>query len=664
MALAVLEFVGEERGKIWFKIDTGSNPFYQVKIGKGIQSQGANKWIDEVVSTTQMSRNESGGQLFNSSTTIGVPANLFDRKTAYVQLFSYKTAQGKSPAFSGVLKVPLGLSVPELPYQEPIDISLSMAMNTVEFARPRSVQCRTWQEELSQQASLGDLLAEIVKLAAPAVIEAISKNGSGGDADTGGIAALLKAVLGAIGAPSTAVTSGATGGSKPMSVQMDNRFSRPFVFGIDDALLATLAGPIIQALPQLMNSVNQQRLNMKQEDNKLISGILADINKRLLMTQLLDAQKAAPTATPLAGQPSPEELKKLIELLASAQPPVAVAKSLSVDPSSLSSKAVLTFELAQPVQWLGASKVLFARNQDIVLNLKLAVAEPAPKTPLEKAIIRVVFKDANQRVLVEKSFKQKAISANAPLPLAFSAAELSQISANKSVSVVAEMRWLTRGGERKALGSTEVVFVDKFFVKERGSSVSEEVELRDMNQFRAFWNKVWEAPTLDSTNNRGDNKKYGWELDVTAKFTVLLSAEHQTNGLMQTKILQGETDPEGLTQIVNGKMKAGIELSLAEVNKLAVLFDKAAPLDPERFAVINTALFARQNSSDLTHPLKLKGRARERGAIWIVPIFRLFELTLGTAQSVDAGGQVVSVGEEKVKFPLPVSVRAIGLKSE
>jgi hypothetical protein len=658
MALAVLEFVGESKGKIWFNIDTGSNPYYQVKIGKGVLDREGNHWIDGISHASKLARNDSGGQLFNSSKTIGIPANQFDRNTPYVQLFSYKSPDGKAPAFSRVLKVPLGLSLPGR------SLSLSTAMNIVEFERPRTVSCRTCKEEYSQQASIEDLLAGIVKLAAPAVMDALKKGTGGGDA-TGVVTNLLKTILGAIGGnAATPVGSPQAGGSKPMSLSLDNRFSRPFVFGIDDALLATLAGPIIQALPQLMNTVNQQRLAMKQEDNKLISGILSDVNKRLLMSQLADAQKAA---APVAGQPSPEDIKKIIELLAQAPPgggtTTATTKSLSVDPSNLSSKAVLSFEFAPGVQWQGSSKVLFARNQAIQLNLKLVVAEPAPKTPLAKAIIKVVFKDADHKPLFEKTFKQKTISANAPLPLAFTADELSKMPANRNVSIVAEMRWLTSGGERKALGSAEVVFVDKYFVKEKGSSVSSEVELRNMNRYRSFWNKVWEAPTLDSTTNHGDHKKFNWELDVATKYTVLLSADHQANGLMQTKILKGKTDPESLTELVQGKMKSGIELSLSELNKLASLFDKASPLDADKFHAIATSEFAKANGSELTYPLKLRGKAGVRGAVWVVPVFRLFEIKLGSVQKPDASGQVVGIGEDSVRFPLPVSVRVIGLKS-
>ena len=67
---------------------------------------------------------------------------------------------------------------------------------------------------------------------------------------------------------------------------------------------------------------------------------------------------------------------------------------------------------------------------------------------------------------------------------------------------------------------------------------------------------------------------------------------------------------------------------------------------------------------DSIYSLKLKGRAREQGMIWVVPIFKLFRFTLNTIQSTDDAGQLTSVTDEAIVFPLPVSARVLGLKSQ
>ena len=60
-------------------------------------------------------------------------------------------------------------------------------------------------------------------------------------------------------------------------------------------------------------------------------------------------------------------------------------------------------------------------------------------------------------------------------------------------------------------------------------------------------------------------------VNVSAKYSVLLSAKQQVNGLMETKLLQAKQDQDSLTQATEGRMKSGIELSIAELNKLLPL---------------------------------------------------------------------------------------------
>ncbi|MBA3706195.1 MAG: hypothetical protein H0W84_09940, partial [Bacteroidetes bacterium] len=60
---------------------------------------------------------------------------------------------------------------------------------------------------------------------------------------------------------------------------------------------------------------------------------------------------------------------------------------------------------------------------------------------------------------------------------------------------------------------------------------------------------------------------------------------------------------------------------------------------------------------------KLKGKAYERGMVWIVPVFKLINITLSTINTTNDSGQVTEVKEEQIQFPLPVSARILGLKT-
>lgn len=733
MALAILELLAFEGANVRFNIDTGSNRYYQLKIGRSVERRYGIDWVDDVVFSTPIATNEAGGGLLNSSRDISIPARQLEPGHAYAQLFTFKNPQGKSPAFSSVLKVPVGsghLGDASVGFAPSFSMLTEM-ITTDQFNAAQMVPCRTCREAYSRPASLEDLLAGIVKVAAPAVLNLLAGGQNGGrptaasgvgagatgnGAQLDALATLLKTILGSI--------PGITGAnvSKPQSLLSpsvnENRFvymqssdfSQPFNFGISEitqlvAALAPLIKPIAeiipgvvkpiaesnpqllkegnQTLPLMLNAINQGRLEMKQANNKLVSDLVSDLNRRLLLEQL--ERQAPPGEQPDNGV----VLSQLLQLLQQASPAAATtsasaptptvalpgpgtatAKSFSLnggDSSILSSKAVVSFVSAAPISWNGTPKILFARNQGVQMKVELKVAEPAPKTALPKVILRIVFQDAaDQSVRFEKIFKQKDVLANSAIPIAFKQDELAHLPANKVISVLGEMRWLTKSGRQyKALGSTEIVLVNKYFLKEQGKDVSAEQELTDMKQFRPFWNKVWEAPSLDAAADRSDSeKKYLWELDVNAKYSVLLSADHEANGLMQTKLLRGKPDAESLSEKVEGRMKAGIELSIAELNKLIPLWKGETALDREKLEALQTTDFAKNNAGEFMYNFKLKGRAGERGMVWVVPIFKLFECTLSTVSKNGDTGQVTAMTDEKVRFPLPVSARVIGLKSQ
>jgi len=694
MALAILELLTFDGANVRFRIDTGTNKYYQLRVGKSVRHSNGIDWVDEIFLKTRIAANEAGGSLLNSSREIAIPATRLGAGHAYVQLFSFKTPEGKSPAFSNVINVPVGSSgsygTPE--YMGPM--SIATAMNTVEsFRSPRVAPCRTCREVYSQPASIDDLLSGIIKIASPIVMNLLGSasgaktNGASKDGgDTGQaetIVKLLTTLLGSLGGAPTANTS------KPQSLlssgppvnrffaTQSSTFARPFIFGIDDALLGALAGQVVQVLPQLMTAANQRRIDLKKTDDKLVSDILSDINRRLLMDQLLDAQRQQQQA---AGQPdNSAAIQQVIQLLQQAgtapagtvttptkPQTTATTKSLSLsvpDNAVLSSKAVVEFVTGDAVTWNGEQKILFARSHDLQLKVQLKTAEP-PKAPMPKAIIKITLQDAaDEAVRYEKIFKQKDVSANTPLSFPFAQGELAHLPVNKPISLLAEMRWRTKSGaEYKALGSSEFVMVNNYFYKEQGGEAGAEQELTDMKRFRPFWNKVWDSPALDVS--RGGEKKYLWELNVNAKYTVLLTADQETNGLMQTKLLRGKQDPDSLSETVEGRMKAGIELSLAELNKLLPLWNGEAVLDREKLEALKSGDFVKNNSGEFHYNFKLKGRAAERGMIWVIPVFKLFECVLGNAAKIDDTGQVTAMSEEKVHFPLPVSARVIGLKSQ
>jgi hypothetical protein len=133
---------------------------------------------------------------------------------------------------------------------------------------------------------------------------------------------------------------------------------------------------------------------------------------------------------------------------------------------------------------------------------------------------------------------------------------------------------------------------------------------------------------------------------------------------METKVLAVDDPLDSVSARTQGRMKAGIELSITELNKLTSLWEGAPALPPDQLQALLDADLGLAGALEVVHTIKLKGKAAQRGMVWIGPVLRLVELTLATATSTDPTGQVTALGEEKVRFPLPVAVRILGVKSE
>lgn len=711
MALAILEWMDSDDSHVWFRIDTGTNTQYQLRVGREVREDGDGEWVDDVYLSPPAGRSEGGADPFGGPIEVSVPLAQFERGRAYAQLYTWKEG-GRGQTVSDVVPLP-GLGVSAAAYGASLSVAASvvpMNVATLPHNKPRRIANRA--PALSRATSLESLLGEIVKIASPVVMDLIkgaannvaSANlGGGASGGTGSgppdlLGQVLKSLLGALsGTPATpppkidtaTKTDAAPPGpelSKPKSIArvVSNgvgnrfvahraRFAQPMIFGIDDALIASLVGPVLQILPQLANAANQKRIELRKADNQLMQNLLSDVNKRLMMDKLLEAQAAAKQQGPNA-QLDPTQIQALVDLMAQLPEGTAQAKSLTLsapppaneagDTHQLSNRAALEFTLGKPLQWNGTERALFDRNKTLVLKPRLVVGEPVPKEPLPKAILKIVLQDAaNPDMRVEKLFKLKAVMANSRLECAFESADLSHLPQNTLLNVLAELRWLTsRGQETRAYGSTELVLVNKYFLKARGNEISSERELADMNQYRAFWNKVWEAPVLDATARNG-SKKYNWELDVTAKYSTLLTGGHDSNGFMETRLLAEANDPASLSQAVRGRMKAGIELSIAELNKLLPAWPNYSSIDPTRLEALSAPPFLDEAARELKYPLKLKGRAGQGGMVWVIPTFKLFGLTVSTVTAADDTGQVNATSDEALPFPLPVAARLIGLKS-
>ncbi len=685
MALAILHWGAADKNHYRFKIDIGTNTFYKFTIGQNTDVRGGIQWVANITRSTPFKAKKKTFFIGDTSEEIRLPKNYFNRTSCYIQLISAKDEKGKSLAVSDVVKIPFALKEINTTNLG-ISTIASIPMSQLTFNPSRSISKN--QQELATQYSFEELIGNVARAVLPAAINLLTQpNGNASNPNTGSntvqttqqstnIAGILSSLL-------RALLPSLTGVSTQQSIfhqdhHISNRFmngqnngplSNAMVFGIDDALLATLAGPIIQQglqlLPQLVNATQQHRLQVQQANNQLMSGLASEVQRRLMMQQLL--QNQASTGQNPAQTIDPAVLAQLLAQLQNQPaaapapaptPAVATAHSLlNTEAFTLSNNVLLTFENLESQKYIGQDTLILQKSDRIIFKIKINTPT-TPKSPLPKAIYTFSFKDTTtQKIYLIKTFKRKDVIANTISDFEFSKNELASIPVQNALDIFVEMRWLTKGQkEFKAVGSCHALFVGQYFFQDQGTTVSQEKELSDMKLYRSFWNKIWQSPVTGK-------KKFSWEIEVDLKYTFSIAPDHTSNGLTDTKLSIEPKDKESLIDTTAGKMKAGIELSLSEINKLMDGWDGEKLLDEEKLNALKNLDFTRINASELIHNIKLKGKSYEQGTIWVIPIFKLTELTLGKIESLNENGYASHITPVKIKFPLPISARILGLKS-
>jgi len=87
-------------------------------------------------------------------------------------------------------------------------------------------------------------------------------------------------------------------------------------------------------------------------------------------------------------------------------------------------------------------------------------------------------------------------------------------------------------------------------------------------------------------------------------------------------------------------------------------------LSEEKLAALKIPSIVSKNAFEFIYNIKLKGRTKDRGMIWVVPILKLYNFSLNKIKNTNDTGQVTEIEEETISFPLPVSARILGLKTK
>ena len=700
-------------------LDTGTSTHYRIHLGKEIRREDGFTLLDGPYWSSPLRVNPQAGRHVDTQTRVVLDPSLVTEPGTLVQLETCRGPDGNGPAWSGPLRLPGFTGLPDTGpilrrqamttvRSTPASVTMSThtaAVQTMALAAPRMVPGRSAKDVFSRQASIGDLIAQVVQAAAPIALNLLNQNvpqGTSTDPTSSVLTNLLRTVLGALaktpagaataippapaapapptvtpGAPqaptapavtATEAAAPATSAPSSVSVRKLNRFvpyDQPMIFGVDDALIGALVGPVLQVLPQLLNATNQQKIARQALTDQQVKDLLSQVDRTTLMEQLIAAQNQP--VNPGIQASNLDALAGLLQEMPTAPmptgtPATAVSRPASIEtvsrPTPIASKAMLSMLTGPPITRLGSPQVVFSRTHAPTFRFRLDVGNGGPKTPLPRAILDLCVREpGGAHDLVRRTERLTALAPGSPVAVTLTADEAASLPADTDVEVLACLRWRGTRGTYQATCSQPVVLGSAVLLRERGDVVGTPVELTDMGRFRGFWNKVWASATPDTSKM--------WGLDLALRYSVVTTASDRGNGLMESRLQQPAADQpdEVLRVMTRGKLKSGLEISVAELNKLLPLWPGEQPLAPGDLAAFGVHGWLAGTGGDVITQVKMEGKRGTSGQLWVVPVPRLRSFSLSQVTDVDPTGQVTATTDRTVHFPVVESVRLLGLCS-
>lgn len=702
MALAYLKYVSMDVREAEFEADIGTNTCYQYIIGRGKRKNKGLEAIDEVAHTSGILKNELFNP-FDSSFTLKIPAQLFNSRQRFVQLCSYKTEDKHAIALSKVVEV-----YPQMDHL-PDDLPSIADQQSIIDYKIRSmalpVHCRSvgfsFVESKLSTPVFWQAILDVVRLLAPQIVKGIGDGAPGKQLNSAAneeIVRILNSVIDAMesnktrpGQPTQLAFSSSI---RPQARSVfHSRYHAQQKSAYSSQMLAPLAalvplivqnlpaigtalGPLIGSLPQILGPIMQQapqllqgvadspirllniladlaaqegtlNIQNKQADQGHMERVLADLNRNLLMQELLRNNPGAPLPN-LSAIPAAQS-REVRAVAASLNGNNGVGKSRTT-------QVAISLQKTNPLTVNGKPKYMYSAEGAIKLLLQVQVSGMDKNL---RAIATLVVKNGmTRKVYLEKKFHLKDLAANSIQELELLPHEVQGLPKNTDLITAVSLKYMSKTNS-VASGGNDVGLIylaDEYFIKNFGDKTGKEVSLADRSKYRVFWNKIWEG---------GTKTKKRWEVNLDAKYYVCFKHDKDSNGLIETRIKKPVREEESdHKEYTTGMMKSGIEISPAALNALLPEISPYPSLpEPQLKAMQTDELSNIFNSEAIAH-LEMKGRDEERGYIWVFLDVCTYEVILQKTETVDTSGQITNTTEEKVFFPKPVAVHFFGEKSK
>ena len=303
----------------------------------------------------------------------------------------------------------------------------------------------------------------------------------------------------------------------------------------------------------------------------------------------------------------------------------------------------LSFDDAQSQMLFGRSRVLYRRDRALQFPLSVIT----PKTISAARLVLQIKHPDTLAVLVEDSEDVGELSSG-PIPLVprIDEAMTARLEPNQDYIVMATLLWKNKKKQQVGTSMQQRITLIGEYSFDRVEEGGEQVATSDFEQYRDLWHKVW----------HGEFGTGAHAARLDCRYYLVLNPKRTNNARLDTHV---KSDNGKL----GGKLKTGMEYSPYVLNHLLTrLTPESTPLNDAEIEALSGNDFVERFNQAAQFSGKLKGRRGESGALWVYPEFKIQTLVLTRAEDVDENGNVRTLNETRVRFPMPVMMHFVGVK--
>ncbi|MFN8583670.1 MAG: hypothetical protein U0163_22165, partial [Gemmatimonadaceae bacterium] len=270
--------------------------------------------------------------------------------------------------------------------------------------------------------------------------------------------------------------------------------------------------------------------------------------------------------------------------------------------------------------------------------------------PISDARLTLLVKNpASRKILARRTFAiPQAGAGRIGVRTALAKEDTKSLSTGEEYLVCAYLVW--KNAKNKVIGTSRSQLItligEYIFDRVEEGTV---VPLNDVAKFRPFWHKLLQGSfTTDF-----------FKVDFEGKYYYVLEPTRAGNAPIETT-----TDlPDEKEKVRKGRLKSGMNTSLGALNALIPLISTGKPLNESQLGALGSSDFIARFNTAARFNATLSGKAGLTAAIWVYPEVKLQQVVLFKAASTDADAHVRELTEERVPFPMPVTLHVIGART-